>query len=136
MDKHNLGTILTTSVGQRVRTIGMYPPRSAIDLERRVVTLGGQGVTFEYSFDRYLKETSEVLTDCGVSVLSVVRHLRKRICLEDAIGSTTYSEIGSEPLTVVNGGMTMRTVFSVLLIRSLSRRSSLCLQNKMQLSPL
>jgi quercetin dioxygenase-like cupin family protein len=32
------------------------------------------------------------------------------------MGGTTYSEIGSEPLTVVNGGMTMRTVFSVLLI--------------------
>jgi quercetin dioxygenase-like cupin family protein len=32
------------------------------------------------------------------------------------MGGTTYSEITSEPLTVVNGGMTMRTVFSVLLI--------------------
>jgi len=32
------------------------------------------------------------------------------------MGWTTYSEIGSEPLTAVNGGMTMRTVFSVLLI--------------------
>jgi quercetin dioxygenase-like cupin family protein len=32
------------------------------------------------------------------------------------MGGTTYSEIGSEPQMVVNGGMTMRTVFSVLLI--------------------
>jgi len=37
----------------------------AIDPKRRVVTLlGGQGVKFEYSFERYLKEAAEVLTDC------------------------------------------------------------------------
>lgn len=43
----------------------VFHQESAIDLTRRVVTLfGGQGVTFEYSFARYLKEASEVLTDC------------------------------------------------------------------------
>lgn len=43
----------------------VFHQESAIDLQRRVVTfLGGQGVKFEYSFDRYLKEASEVLTDC------------------------------------------------------------------------
>ena len=43
----------------------VFHQESAINLERRVVTLfGGQGVKFEYSFDRYLKEASEVLTDC------------------------------------------------------------------------
>jgi hypothetical protein len=43
----------------------VFHQESAIDLKRRVVTLfGGQGVTFEYSFDRYLKEAGEVLTDC------------------------------------------------------------------------
>jgi hypothetical protein len=43
----------------------VFHQESAIDLKRRVVTLfGGQGVKFEYSFDRYLKEAREVLTDC------------------------------------------------------------------------
>lgn len=43
----------------------VFHQESAIDLTRQVVTLfGGQGVKFEYSFDRYLKEASEVLTDC------------------------------------------------------------------------
>lgn len=43
----------------------VFHQESAIDLQRRVVTLfGGQGVKFEYSFDRYLKEANEVLTDC------------------------------------------------------------------------
>ena len=43
----------------------VFHQESAIDLQRGVVTLfGGQGVTFEYSFDRYLKEAREVLTDC------------------------------------------------------------------------
>ena len=43
----------------------VFHQESAIDLKRRVVTLfGGQGVKFEYSFDRYLVEAREVLTDC------------------------------------------------------------------------
>ena len=43
----------------------VFHQESAIDLKRRVVTLfGGQGVTFEYSFERYLNEAREVLTDC------------------------------------------------------------------------
>jgi hypothetical protein len=43
----------------------VFHQESAIDLKRRIVTLfGGQGVKFEYSFDRYLKEAREVLTDC------------------------------------------------------------------------
>jgi hypothetical protein len=43
----------------------VFHQETAIDLERRVVTLfGGQGVKFEYSFDRYLTEAREVLTDC------------------------------------------------------------------------
>lgn len=37
----------------------------AIDSARRVVTLfGGQGVVFEYTFARYLREVQEVVTDC------------------------------------------------------------------------
>jgi hypothetical protein len=37
----------------------------AVDPDRRMVRLsGGQGVAFEYSFERYLKEVREVLTDC------------------------------------------------------------------------
>jgi hypothetical protein len=36
-----------------------------IDTNRkRVVMVGGQGVTFEYSYERYLQEVKEVLTDC------------------------------------------------------------------------
>jgi hypothetical protein len=43
----------------------VFHQESAIDLERQVVTLfGGQGVKFEYSFERYLQEAREVLTDC------------------------------------------------------------------------
>ena len=43
----------------------VFHQETAIDLNRRVVTLiGGQGVQFEYSFERYRKEASEVLTDC------------------------------------------------------------------------
>jgi hypothetical protein len=43
----------------------VFHQESAIDLKRRIVTLfGGQGVRFEYSFARYLKEASEVMTDC------------------------------------------------------------------------
>jgi hypothetical protein len=43
----------------------VFHQESEIDLERRVVTLfGGQGVKFEYSFDRYLNEVREVMTDC------------------------------------------------------------------------
>jgi hypothetical protein len=43
----------------------VFHQESAIDLKRQVVTLfGGQGVKFEYSFDRYLAEAREVLTDC------------------------------------------------------------------------
>lgn len=37
----------------------------AVDPARRRVTLfGGQGVLFEYTFERYLEEIKEVLTDC------------------------------------------------------------------------
>ncbi len=43
----------------------VFHQESAIDPVRRTVTLvGGQGVRFEYSFDRYLQEIKEVLTDC------------------------------------------------------------------------
>jgi len=43
----------------------VFHQESAIDPARRVVTLvGGQGVRFEYTFDRYLAEIREVLTDC------------------------------------------------------------------------
>ena len=43
----------------------VFHQESVIDPERRVVTLfGGQGVVFEYSFERYLTEIREVLTDC------------------------------------------------------------------------
>jgi hypothetical protein len=43
----------------------VFHQESGIDPARRVVTLtGGQGVVFEYSFERYLQEIKEVLTDC------------------------------------------------------------------------
>jgi hypothetical protein len=43
----------------------IFHQESSIDPTRRVVTLvGGQGVAFEYSFERYLQEIKEVLTDC------------------------------------------------------------------------
>jgi hypothetical protein len=43
----------------------IFHQESAIDSKRRTVTLvGGQGVRFEYSFERYLQEIKEVLTDC------------------------------------------------------------------------
>ncbi|RMH36395.1 MAG: hypothetical protein D6690_05990 [Nitrospirae bacterium] len=43
----------------------VFHQEAQIDLKRRrVVMFGGQGVTFEYTFDRYLKEVKEVLTDC------------------------------------------------------------------------
>lgn len=43
----------------------VFHQESAIDPVRRTVTLvGGQGVTFEYSFERYFDEIREVLTDC------------------------------------------------------------------------
>lgn len=43
----------------------IFHQEAAIDPERRVVRLvGGQGVLFEYSFERYLLEINEVLTDC------------------------------------------------------------------------
>lgn len=43
----------------------VFHQESAIDPEKRVVTLfGGQGVVFQYTFERYLKEIKEVLTDC------------------------------------------------------------------------
>ena len=46
----------------------VFHQEMAIDLTRRVVTLfGGQGVHFEYSFERYLNEAREVLTDCKAS---------------------------------------------------------------------
>ena len=43
----------------------VFHQESSLDPQRRTVTLmGGQGVYFEYSFERYLKEIQEVLTDC------------------------------------------------------------------------
>ncbi|MGH7206352.1 MAG: hypothetical protein ACREI2_09120 [Nitrospiraceae bacterium] len=43
----------------------VFHQESSIDPARQVVTLvGGQGVRFEYTFDRYLTEIREVLTDC------------------------------------------------------------------------
>ncbi len=43
----------------------VFHQESTIDPEKRVVKLvGGQGVVFEYSFDRYRTEIKEVLTDC------------------------------------------------------------------------
>ena len=43
----------------------VFHQESVIDPERRIVTVvGGQGVLFEYTFDRYLSEIKEVLTDC------------------------------------------------------------------------
>ncbi|MEW6543881.1 MAG: hypothetical protein AB1411_09760 [Nitrospirota bacterium] len=43
----------------------VFHQESAIDPVRRTVTLvGGQGVIFQYSFERYLTEIKEVLTDC------------------------------------------------------------------------
>jgi hypothetical protein len=43
----------------------VFHQESVIDPEQRTVTMvGGQGVLFEYSFERYLNEVKEVLTDC------------------------------------------------------------------------
>ncbi len=43
----------------------VFHQESTIDPGRRAVVLaGGQGVLFEYSFERYLGEIKEVLTDC------------------------------------------------------------------------
>lgn len=43
----------------------VFHQESTIDPARRVVVMvGGQGVRFEYSFERYLQEVREVLTDC------------------------------------------------------------------------
>jgi hypothetical protein len=43
----------------------VFHQESTIDPGKRIVTLfGGQGVIFEYTFDRYLTEIKEVLTDC------------------------------------------------------------------------
>jgi hypothetical protein len=43
----------------------IFHQESAIDTERGLVRLiGGQGVAFEYTFERYLQEIKEVLTDC------------------------------------------------------------------------
>ena len=43
----------------------VFHQESAIDPGRRIVTMaGGQGVLFEYTFERYLTEVKEVLTDC------------------------------------------------------------------------
>ncbi|MGH7256170.1 MAG: hypothetical protein ACREI3_10375 [Nitrospirales bacterium] len=45
----------------------VFHQESDIDPTRRIITLlGGQGVRFEYTYDRYLKEVKEVLTDCKV----------------------------------------------------------------------
>lgn len=43
----------------------VFHQESTIDPAHRIVTLiGGQGVRFEYTFERYLEEIREVLTDC------------------------------------------------------------------------
>lgn len=43
----------------------VFHQEAQIDRARRVVTMvGGQGVRFEYTFERYLEEVAEVLTDC------------------------------------------------------------------------
>jgi hypothetical protein len=43
----------------------VFHQESTIDPAKRIVTLfGGQGVAFEYTFDRYLTEIKEVVTDC------------------------------------------------------------------------
>lgn len=43
----------------------VFHQEAQIDPARRVVTMvGGQGVRFEYTFERYLEEAAEVLTDC------------------------------------------------------------------------
>lgn len=43
----------------------VFHQEASIDASRRIVTLiGGQGVRFEYSFERYLEEIRAVLTDC------------------------------------------------------------------------
>jgi hypothetical protein len=43
----------------------VFHQESAIDPVKRIVTLfGGQGVVFQYTFDRYLTEIKEVVTDC------------------------------------------------------------------------
>lgn len=43
----------------------VFHQESVIDPTRRIVTMiGGQGVRFDYSFERYLEEVREVLTDC------------------------------------------------------------------------
>lgn len=43
----------------------VFHQESMIDPARRTVTaVGGQGVVFDYSFERYLQEVKEVLTDC------------------------------------------------------------------------
>jgi hypothetical protein len=43
----------------------VFHQESTIDPEKRVVKLvGGQGVMFEYTFERYLAEVREVLSDC------------------------------------------------------------------------
>ena len=43
----------------------VFHQESAIDPAKKIVRLfGGQGVVFDYSFDRYLAEIREVLTDC------------------------------------------------------------------------
>lgn len=43
----------------------VFHQETSVDPSRRVVIMsGGQGVLFEYTFDRYLAEVKEVLTDC------------------------------------------------------------------------
>ena len=43
----------------------VFHQESLIDPVKRTIRLvGGQGVEFEYTYDRYLKEVKEVLTDC------------------------------------------------------------------------
>ena len=43
----------------------VFHQESFIDTEnKKVVMVGGQGVEFHYSYNRYLHEVKEVLTDC------------------------------------------------------------------------
>ena len=43
----------------------VFHQESAIDpVHQRVIMVGGQGVAFEYTYDRYLHEVQAVLTDC------------------------------------------------------------------------
>ena len=69
-----LSTVTPPTWGQFLQHVGgpdspyyryVFHQESTIDAEHRTVTVvGGQGVLFEYTFERYLSEIKEVLTDC------------------------------------------------------------------------